>query len=284
MGYLIITPVHNEQEHLVRFLDSIVSQTNLPDLCLLVNDNSTDDTDKILKIYSEKYNWIKSVYRKSSTIKVQGSKVIETFNYGLSRVDINSYDYISKIDADLEFDSTFFDCVINSFKTQPSVGLIGGFIQEFDGKQWVTKHDSDYHVRGALKTYRTKAFKEIGGLKPVFGWDGLDEMQLFYHGWQTHNITNKVKHYRQAGSDYSSISLSYRSGKANYINGCNFIMAIVRSVVRMKVKPYFLAGIAFFMGYLVSFAKREEKIVEKDLAKYINNFHKKRILKIFKSN
>ena len=73
MGYLIITPVHNEQDNLVRFLDSIISQTYQPDLLLLVDDNSTDDSGEIIKRYSYNYDWIQYVYRKSSEKKVQGS-------------------------------------------------------------------------------------------------------------------------------------------------------------------------------------------------------------------
>lgn len=277
MGYLIITPVHNEQDNLVRFLDSIISQTYQPDLLLLVDDNSTDDSGEIIKKYSYNYDWIQYVYRKSSEKKVQGSKVIEAFNFGLSKVNICSFDFISKIDADLEFESTFFKCVAKAFNDDPRIGLVGGFIQEFNGTNWITVHDSDYHVRGALKSYKIEAFNDIDGLMPVFGWDGLDEMQLFQKGWRTHNLINKVKHFRPAASDYNSLVLSFNEGKANYLNGGNFPLALIRVLVRLWRRPFLLTAIFFFIGYIYNFALRRPKLVDKDLSKFINYFHYNRI-------
>lgn len=47
----IIIPVYNEQSHLKSCLDSIAWQTEMPDEVIVVDNNSTDNTEKIAKSY-----------------------------------------------------------------------------------------------------------------------------------------------------------------------------------------------------------------------------------------
>ncbi|MFK8060277.1 MAG: glycosyltransferase family 2 protein [Polaribacter sp.] len=282
MSYIIITPVYNEEKYLSTYLDSIVKQALLPEKLVMVDDNSTDNSSLIINEYSHKYNWIEYLYRKSEDKKIQGSKVIEAFNYGFNFVKLERVSFISKIDADLELPPNYFKNIFKAFSSDPKLGLVGGYIKELENEEWVAKYDLDYHVRGALKSYKKECFQDINGLIPVFGWDGLDEMKIFYKGWKTKNLDIGVKHYRPAASDYSSVSLTYKFGKSNYKNGCNLFLAFVRSLVRVKEKPWLINGAAFFMGYLSSMIKNDKKNVDKDLSKFINNFHRKRIYKAFK--
>jgi hypothetical protein len=233
-----------------------------------------------MKEYSAKYDWINYVHHPSEQKKIQGSKVIEAFNYGLNQSNINleNYDVISKLDADLELPNNYFESIFNEFNENENYGLIGGFVKEQKSNKWINIPSEDYHIRGALKSYRVTCFKEIDGLMPVLGWDGLDEMKLFYNGWFTKNINIGVKHYRPADNDYNSVFLAYRRGAQNYKNGGGVALAIIRSIFRIKNKPYFLLGSFYFWGYVVALLKREEKNVDKNLSLFINKFHFKRAL------
>ena len=59
MNIYIIIPVFNEEKYLEKTIDSIVTQTLLPKKLILVNDNSTDNSENILKKYSKEFTWIK---------------------------------------------------------------------------------------------------------------------------------------------------------------------------------------------------------------------------------
>lgn len=277
MSYIIITPVHNESEYLPNYIDSIINQTFIPKELLLVDDSSTDDSAQIIKNYAENYSWITFKFRESEQKKVQGSKVVEAFNFGIKNKNLSGLEFISKIDADLELPKDYFEKVREAFKSNLKYGIIGGYILELEGGEWIPKLDSNYHVRGALKSYRIKCYNNIDGLMPVLGWDGLDEMKAFYFGWKTKNLELPVKHFRPAASDYNKISLTYKIGMANYKNGGNMFMAIVRTIVRSTEKPYIINGISFFLGYFVALLKQEKKNVDKDLSKFINNFHFQRL-------
>ena len=279
-NYLLITPVFNEEDHLNRYLDSIIDQNLKPRLFILVDDNSTDRSKEIILDYSRKYNWIKYSYHVSQPKKVQGSKVIEAFNFGLDNLDLNSYDFISKIDADIELPQDYFQTINEHFNENSRLGICGGKIEELRNDIWEKKWQADYHVRGALKSYRISCFNEMDGILPVLGWDGIDEIKAMYLGWDVLSIDKYAKHFRNASSDYRPIKMQFKYGIAAYRNGNNLFLTLIRTIVKSIQKPFILSGISFFVGYLYSFIRRDHKNVEKTLAKYINKFHLKRLLKL----
>ncbi|WP_127844984.1 glycosyltransferase family 2 protein [Psychroflexus aestuariivivens] len=279
-SHLIIIPFYNEENYLEKCLNSILNQSLLPSNLILVDDNSSDNSTEIAKKFAKDYEWIKYYRNSSADKKEQGVKVIKAFNFGLEQVELADYIFISKLDADLEFPKNYFETVITAFDN-PRVGLAGGIIEEFKNNSWVAIPQASYHIRGALKTYRVKCFKEIGGFMPVLGWDGLDEMKSFYYGWESKIIEEKVKHFRAADSDHNKLGLSYRRGIAKYQNGSGFLQIFFRSIKSLLKKPYILLGISFFFGYMFAFISRKPRNVSKDMSSFIQKFQRSR-LKLFK--
>lgn len=279
--HIIITPLYNEEKFLSTFISSIINQTLVPFQLILVDDNSTDNSKAIIEEYTSKYNWIKYVYHSSANSKSQGKKVINAFNFGTTQCNIEEADFISKIDCDLEFPENYFEKIAEGFSLNPKLGITGGIIEELSNKEtWEEIPQAPYHIRGALKSYRIECFKEIGGLLPVLGWDGLDEMNALYRGWETQIISNGVKHFRPASKDYNKVKLSYELGIANYKNGANIFLASIRAIIKSKQKPYLRVGFSFIKGYTYAFKKRMTKNVDKKLARFINKFHTKRLLRL----
>ena len=281
MKYIIVSPVYNEEKYLKTFINSIIKQTVKPTLFVLVDDNSSDNSSSIIKEYSNQYGWIKYIYRKSQDKKVQGSKVIEAFNFGIKNINLDDFSFIAKIDADLELPDNYFETISASFNKNSKYGIVGGYVKELENGNWVPKHYSltSYHIRGALKSYRKECFKEINGLMPVLGGDGLDEMKALHFGWETQNLDLSVKHFRPAASDYRPLKLPFKTGFANYKNGGSLFLATVRSIVRIKDKPYFLIGFSYYLGYVYALLNKEKRNVDKELMKFINKFHLQRIFR-----
>ena len=82
LNFYIVIPAHNEQDSIGLTLDSLVRQTLLPKKVVIVNDNSTDETQEIVESYTTKYPWIKLVNIKSSNEHLPGSKIIKAFYKG----------------------------------------------------------------------------------------------------------------------------------------------------------------------------------------------------------
>ena len=61
MDISIIIPAHNEEDCIAQTLDSLVNQSLRPKQVVIVNDNSTDETKKIVEYYLTNYSWISLV-------------------------------------------------------------------------------------------------------------------------------------------------------------------------------------------------------------------------------
>ena len=249
MRVYIIIPAHNEEKYIHSTLASLCNQTILPDKILVVNDNSTDKTEEIIKSYIAENKFLNILNISSSGEHIPGSKVINAFNAGLNELDEN-YDIICKFDADLIFPENYIETIISYFKKDDRIGLAGGFCFIDKNGEWTLENlTNEDHVRGALKAYRKNCFKDIGGLKSSMGWDTVDELLAQYHNWQI--VTDKklkVKHLKPTGKTYNK-KAKYKQGEAFYRLRYGLIITIIASLklALLKRKPLFFLD--YIKGY-----------------------------------
>ena len=283
--FVIITPAKDE-ENFIRFtLESVCNQSLLPEEWIIVDDGSTDRTVQTIGEYLRKYNWIRLIRNDTSNEKrAEGSKIVLAFYKGYNKISVQDYDFLVKLDADLTLPVDYFEKVANAFRVNPRLGICGGrlFIEKYN--KYITRNGFDNYVPGAFKSYSKVCFNDIGGIMSVLGWDGLDLLTAMYKGWNVEVLPLKVITHRPTHSDYNMIKLNFLHGKAAWKMGSSFILIIIRTLFRLKQRPFILAGLSYFMGYLHSLFSNNQKCVNKDLEKYINTYHYKRILKVFKLN
>ncbi|RKR14054.1 glycosyl transferase family 2 [Maribacter vaceletii] len=236
MDYYIVIPAHNEEQYISYTLDSILKQSLLPKKVIIVNDNSSDDTEKIINSYCLKSEFFTKLNTTSTKEHMPGSKVINAFYKGLELLD-NSYDFIVKLDADIILPENYFETIAYIFKTNPKVGIAGGFAYEEtkDGK-WLLNHPMNKdHVRGAFKAYSKTCFKAINGLKNAMGWDTVDELLAQYHGFEIYTKDQlQVKHLRPTGGAYNK-KAKLLQGKAMRTLRYGFWITIIASL-KMALK------------------------------------------------
>ncbi|MDB2606456.1 glycosyltransferase family 2 protein, partial [Zobellia sp.] len=206
MHYYVIVPAHNEEVFLSDTLNSILRQSLQPKRVVLVNDNSTDNTEAVINQFMALSPIFCKLNTTSSTDHMPGSKVVNAFNKGLQVLD-DDYDFIVKLDADVILPDNYFEKMVYIFKGQPNIGIAGGFVYEQTNRdgQWKLNHPmAKNHVRGAFKAYTKKCFKAIGGLRNAMGWDTVDELLAQYHGYEIYtDDALKVKHLRPTGNAYN---------------------------------------------------------------------------------
>ena len=241
MDYYIVIPIHNEEAFLESTLNSILNQTLLPKKVILVNDNSSDNTETIIDSFSSKHTIFQKLNIISSTQHMPGSKVINAFNKGFNLLD-ESFDFIVKLDADIILPKNYFEVISTHFKKEPNLGICGGFIYEQnESGDWILNHPMDKnHVRGAFKAYTRVCFKAIGGLKNAMGWDTVDELLARFHSFliQT-DPTLKIKHLRPTGKAYNK-NAKRLQGKAMYSMRYGFLITCIASLKMAAEKndPY----------------------------------------------
>ena len=278
MNIYIVIPVFNEEENLNDSIDSIVNQTLLPKKLLLVNDSSTDDSETILKKYSNKFSWIEYITIKSKQVHVPGEKVINAFNKGLEKLDTN-YEIICKFDSDIILPKNYLESIKNIFTNNPKVGIAGGNLYVKKDNNWIyEKISSKNHVRGPIKSYRKKCFEEIQGLRPSIGWDTVDVLIAEFYGWKIKtDKTLLVKHLKPTGKNYTYTS-KFLQGEALYKMRFGIMLSFI-SVVKTSINIGKLSMIFFaIFGYANALIKRKERIVTKEQGKFIRKYRWRKAL------
>lgn len=272
MNYYVVIPAHNEASLITLTLDSLISQTLLPKKVVIVNDNSTDNTAEIVLAYAKDYPFITLVNKESSAIHLPGSKVIQAFNAGLTSLD-DEYDIMMKADADLIFPNNYFETIVKHFKSNETIGMVGGFCYIEKNGEWILENLTDKdHIRGALKAYRKETFKQIGGLKAQMGWDTVDELLCKFYNWKV--ITDAslhVKHLKPTGANYNKTA-RYKQGEAFYTLGYGFLITAIASakLAMMKKKP--LLFMDYIRGFWKAKAAKTPLMVTKEQAQFIRKY------------
>lgn len=278
MRYYVIIPAHNEEKYLSDTLISVTKQTLTPKLVIVVNDNSTDNTENILDKFIAAHPFIKKVNTSSSTVHMPGSKVINAFNKGLEQLD-DEYDFLVKLDADIILPTDYFERIAQKFKADPDIGIAGGFAYELDSQgQWKLNHPMDKnHVRGAFKAYSKSCFQAIGGLRNAMGWDTVDELLAQFHGFKILTDTElHLKHLRPLGQAYNK-KAKLLQGKAMYSMRYGFWISLIASIKMALKQKRPRAFVDNLNGYLRAKKERSRFLVSPEEGQFIRQLRWKNI-------
>lgn len=277
--FSIVVQAHNEEKFLPLFLESVCSQNLLPEEMILVDDNSNDRTKKIMFRYQNKNDFIRVFSHKSSNEHMPGSKVVNAFLFGYSKLS-KPFDFILKLDADLILPVNYFHLMSNAF-SNPRVGIAGGTLTELSKKgTWENAHPmKKNHVRGGLKAYSSDCYRKIGGLIPEMGWDTIDEILATYHGFEVKIFNNlKVKHLRPIGNVYSRNS-SFLQGEAFYKMRYGIIIGSLACVKGFIIKRSLSFLLWSILGLLNGYLRKRSYIVTKDQGEFIRRYRLKSIFR-----
>ena len=281
-SYLIISPCRNEADFMVNTLESVVNQSVTPAKWIIVDDGSTDATPEILQRYADQYDFIQIVTRTNRGHRSVGPGVIEAFYAGLAEVDIDDYQFLCKLDLDLELPSKYFELLMQRMNENPRLGTCSGKPYNRLGNRLVSEKRGDEMSVGMTKFYRMSCFKQIGGFVSEVMWDAIDCHRCRQLGWIACSWDDpqlRFVHLRMMGSSQDSIfSGRMRHGYGQYFMGTGLLYMFATSVYRMLHPPYITGGIAMFWGYLKSLLQGEPRYSDKRLRKFIHNYQWKCLL------
>lgn len=273
MKYYIIIPAHNEEDFLQVTLNSVLEQTLPPDQVVVVNDHSTDGTEAIIDQFAAANSHLKKVNATSSSVHMPGGKVVKAFNVGLANLD-DDFDFLVKLDADIELPKNYFEKIAYIMKGNPKVGIAGGFAFEQDAAgHWTRNHPmNDDHVRGAFKAYSKSCFKAIGGLKTAMGWDTVDELLARLYGYDIYTDADlEVKHLRPTGNSYSP-QARLLQGKAMYGMRYGFWITFIASLKMAWKQRKRRAFFDNMEGYLIAERSKQAYLVTKEEGRFIRQW------------
>jgi len=285
MSYLLVTPCRNEADFMKLTLDSVVSQTVPPDLWVIVDDGSTDETPQILNDYANRYPFIQIITREDRGHRSVGPGVIEAFYYGYDQVDVSQFDFVCKFDLDLDLPERYFEILIQRMNDNPRIGTCSGkaYFKDKKSGELISEKCGDEMSVGMTKFYRRTCFEEIDGFVRQVMWDGIDCHKCRQLGWIAVSWDEpelQFIHLRPMGSSQQGIFTGrMRHGFGQYFMGTGLLYMTASSVFRMLHPPYFLGGFAMLWGYIKSMLLRKPRFEDTELVSFINTYQNQCLLK-----
>jgi biofilm PGA synthesis N-glycosyltransferase PgaC len=283
--YVLITSARNEEALIAKTLDSVVSQTVLPERWVIVDDGSTDHTGDIVETYAKRHPWIELVRRVRGRDRNFASKA-HAVNDSLERANSFQFEIVGNLDADVSFGPDYMEFLMQRFSEDPKLGVAGTpFTQEGDYDSSKDSFEGENYVSGQCQLFRRECFEEIGGYVPnrAGGLDWIAVMTARMMGWKVRSFSKKrFHHYRTLGTaEKGPLRALFSYGEKDYCLGGSPIWQLFRVTYRMAKKPVLLGGIALLLGYVWAALRGVKRVVSPELMRFHRHEQMKKLRTIF---
>lgn len=283
--YVLLTAAYNEDGYIGQTIESIAGQTHLPDRWVIVSDASTDRTDEIVRGYAAKYPFIRFVRIQEKHARNFGAQVM-AIRRGFEELRDVDYDFIANLDADLTFDPSYYERLLQKFDEDPQLGLAGGFIHE-RGRDGVFRSrplNTENSVGHAIQTLRRECYEAIGGwvAMPYGGqdWQALVSAQM--HGWRIRGFSDlPVHHHRPTGGGDRRFRNLFREGRMDYCVGSFPPFEVLKVAGRARFKPYVLGSLVRLGGFLWGYCIHEKRPVTPEFVRFLRSDQKNALRRLF---
>ncbi len=288
--YCLITPCRDEARYARRTLESVVGQSSPPALWVIVDDGSGDATPGILAEYAARVPFIRVVRRPDRGSRKVGGGVIDAFYAGYETIDPAAYDYVCKLDLDLDLPPRYFELLMERMEAEPRLGTCSGkpyfFRPGADDREpgfplqesaaLVSEKVGDENSVGASKFYRTACFRQIGGFVREVMWDGIDGHRCRQRGWLAASWDDpdlRFIHLRPMGTSHKGWWTGrMRHGTGQYFMGTPPIYMLAAAAYRMTRPPVVVGGLAMLHGYFRSMAAGVARYGDDEFRRFLRRY------------
>ncbi len=288
-SYCLITPCRDEAKYARRTLESVLRQSAPPTLWLIVDDGSKDSTPRILADYASRCPFIRVLVRADRGDRKLGGGVIDAFYTGYDSIDPARFDYICKLDLDLDLPPRYFETLMERMEAEPRLGTASGKpyfpgsgnegpvqLPLSDTAGFVSEMLGDENSVGMVKFYRTKCFRQIGGFTRELMWDGIDGHRCRQLGWIAASWDEpdlRFIHLRPMGTSHKNWWTGrQRHGFGQYFMGTSVVYMLASAVYRATRPPRIVGGVAMLYGYLKSMARRNPRYGDAKFRRFLRRY------------
>lgn len=260
-----------------RTLDAVCGQTHLPARWIIVDDGSTDDTPAILAEYAARHSFIVVVRREDRGKRSVGPGVIEAFYAGLEGVDLAEFEFVCKLDLDLDLPLDYFERLIARMRDNPRIGSCSGKpFYVADSGQHIPEWCDNEIVVGMTKFYRVTCFEEIGGFVLQVMWDGIDSHRCRMLGWIASSYDEpelRFEHLRPMGSsDANLLRGRRRHGAGQYFMGTSVAYMAASALRRLLQPPYLIGSMVMAWGYVSAWLRSDSRYEDREFRKFLRSY------------
>ena len=289
--YLLITRVRDEANYLPELFQAVFDQTVKPNLWVIVDHGSKDNSAAIIAGATEGKNWIKIVHLEATEtydLLCHARPLKVGFDAAVNHAIRNGipYNYLGILDADIVPEPAYFEKLIQHLKNAPGLGIVSGqlFVEVDDGQK-AEGAAINVPPRGGCRLYRRECFEDIGGTMPESAiWDTETDVLSELRGWQISMVTGaRGIHKRVTYSRKGKLHGYLRLGKCYYYANYHPVSVLIIALY-FTSKPPFLIGPLFLLAYLKSWLQRSEQstnpVIREYFWKSLDRFKKKAMAKV----
>ncbi len=275
-----MTAAHNEEAFLEATIRSVVGQTVRPQRWVIVSDNSSDGTDRIIESYARQHDFIRFLRITRAPGHSFGAKVI-ALHQGCELLEDVEYEFIGNLDADITLENSYFEQLIDRFRMSPRLGLVGGFVHEDAGTGFRSRPVNDArNVAHAAQLMRRECYDAIGGYAVLKygGEDWCAQIKVRMLGWEVEAVPAlKIFHHRHTGGGSHWLRNALRLGHLDYSFGSDPMFEVMKCLKRVAEKPYILAAAARLAGFVWPSICRERRELPADFISYLRQEQRERL-------
>lgn len=314
-NYIVVTPCRNEVENLPNLIESIVMQTLKPVLWVIVDDNSTDGTQKIITHALKKHDWIKNIRLKDEN-EYLGVHYAYVCNMGFNFIEAHCqpngipYEYIAVADADNILEQNYFEKLIMEFEKDLKLGIASGhsafseinkvldglkknnlttsvmgheFWKLYGSSQMVVQESYRNDIpMGSARIWKKACFEETGGYAYSYSPDSISIVKAKMKGWKTKRFKH-AKVIERRGSTAQGFWNGYKNrGESDFFLWTPLYLAVLKALMHSTKRPYYI-GVAYFIGYIVPFISGKKRILDKDIKQYYLYVHPLELINYYKT-
>jgi glycosyltransferase involved in cell wall biosynthesis len=282
--YCLITPCRNEAEYAERTLASVTAQSVPPAAWIIVDDGSTDATPELVARYAERFEFIEVLQREDRGKRSVGPGVVDAFYTGYDSIVPGDFDYVCKLDMDLDLPPRYFERLMELMEADPRLGTVSGkpFFPGPDGEPKSEACGDEMSV-GMTKFYRTTCFRAIGGFVREVMWDGIDCHRCRMLGWKAMSACDsdlRFLHLRPMGSSEQGILTGrLRHGYGQYFMGTGLLYMTASALFRMTRRPFLIGGLAMWWGFVRSALRRRPRYDDEVFRRFLRRYQRSCLLR-----
>ena len=281
---LVITPARDEAANLPRVIDAMAGQNRPPDRWIVVDDGSTDGTAELLEARARDVAFLRVVrapaFAPAARDRLAVAAEARAFNWALGAAAADErWDLVGKLDADMVLAPEHYARLLEAFAGDPRLGIAGCYFAQAERDGVVRLQGMpEYHVNGALKTYRADCLAAIGGMPERLGWDTLDEIQARRLGWTTRSLRDvQALHLRPSGSAGGVLRGRARHGECAWLVNYPPSVVLAATVRLLAADPPVLSGLAYAAGWTRAAVRRRGRVDDGELLAFARAEQRRRV-------
>lgn len=270
-GYVLVTPVRDEEKTIGLTIASVVAQTQWPREWVIVSDGSTDHTNDIVAEASREHSWIRLLALPPRTGR-DFAAVVKNTERGVRTLDCRDYAFLGLLDADVSFQSDYFEQLLKRFAAHERLGLAGGVVIDIGTpRDRLPRNRQD--VPGAVQFFRRECFESLGGLIaiPEGGWDAITCAAARLHGYETRLFTDLVvDHHKPRNIAHGGqLRRRWQLGVRDYVLGYHPLFEFLKCCGKLHHQPFLFGAAAWWLGYCSAALHRRKHLIPVELVTFL---------------